>query len=71
MGPECQLNVGDRILEVNGKPVCDHPLPDLEKVLNHRTDVVQVNKILNANRIGFRQLKSNMGNVEPNAFNSQ
>ncbi|XP_021947855.2 LIM domain kinase 1 isoform X2 [Folsomia candida] len=42
VGSECQLNVGDRILEVNGKPVTDHPLPDIEKVLNHRTAAVQV-----------------------------
>jgi C-terminal processing protease CtpA/Prc len=42
VGPECQLNVGDRILEVNGKSVTDHPIPDIEKVLNHRTAVVQV-----------------------------
>lgn len=42
VGSECQLNVGDRILEVNGKPVSDHPLPDIEKALNQRTAVVQV-----------------------------
>ncbi|ODN01747.1 LIM domain kinase 1 [Orchesella cincta] len=41
-GPECQLSVGDRILEVNGAPVHDRPIPDIEKILNQRTSVVQV-----------------------------
>jgi C-terminal processing protease CtpA/Prc len=42
VGPECQLNVGDRILEIDGKKVSDHPITDIEKVLNQRTAVVQV-----------------------------
>jgi len=39
---ECQLRVGDRILEVNGIPVHDHELPDIENTLNYRNSVVQV-----------------------------
>ena len=43
-GSDCQLSVGDRILEVNGTPVHDHSLPDIEKILNQRTSVVQVSE---------------------------
>lgn len=46
-GPECQLSVGDRILELNGAPVHDRPIPDIEKLLNQRTSVVQVMTLLN------------------------
>lgn len=40
------LHIGDRILEVNGTPVKDQPIENIENLIQYSDTVVQVNFIL-------------------------
>ena len=40
------LHIGDRILEVNGTPVKDQPVENIENLIQYSDTVVQVNFIL-------------------------
>ena len=47
-GSSCQLQVGDRIIEINGQSVnSDQSLLEIEKLLNQRTSTVQVRILIN------------------------
>lgn len=39
------LHIGDRILEVNGSPVKDTPLENIENLIRYSDTVLQVNYI--------------------------
>lgn len=40
------LHIGDRILEVNGEPVAEQPLEQVENLLRFSNTVLQVNNFL-------------------------
>lgn len=55
------LHIGDRILEVNGTPVKDQPIENIENLIQYSDTVVQVNFILQVFNIALC-LKNNNEN---------